>query len=211
MTDKKKIAESIEIRIALPEKYEHIIMTKYAEKEIVYDSVEEMEEKEANLNTELVNSLIHDMRALPGRLGKTTEAVQEVEERIKGKLPTWLKSEDVPNLANANMARKTHERSVDEQQSNKEKQDENIREAKEAVGEATDELTNDDELFENFDQNVDPISEEVEKPQDEPEKAVNEPTQTDQGVEDKEVTVPDTKDEFGDDWEEDLFGDNKEK
>ena len=199
MTNKKKIAESIEVRVSLPEKYEHIIMTKYAEKEIEYDSAEEMEKKESELNDELVDSLIRDMRALPARLGKKTEAVQEVEERIKGKLPDWLESEHVPNLA-----QKTHDRAVDSQQANKEKQEPKIGEAKEAVEPANNDIVNDDALFENFDQ--DAVSEKVAEPQKE--SPVEESAESTKNVT-EEVVVPEKTEHKGDldDWEEDLFSD----
>ena len=196
---KKKIAESVEVRISL-ENYEHIIFTKYAEKEIEYDSPQDMELKEAELNAELVNSLIRDMRLLPDRLGKKTEAVQRVEESIASKLPDWLKSENVPNLANANKAKQTHERGVDAQQANKAKQEEKIEEVTEVLAEEPkSDIANDDELFEKFEQET--VSELVmEENPVAPEAEAKEPVTQSEASKDND---------FGDaeDWEKDFFKD----
>ena len=96
---KRKIAACHNVRIVVA-KYEHIDSTFYAEEEIEYESEEERIEKESKLNNDVVDFLIKSMRELPERLGKKTEAVQQVEQSIKKAIPEWLENDPVPNIAN---------------------------------------------------------------------------------------------------------------
>ena len=112
----KKIAECINVRINVGN-YQHIELTKYAEKTITYNNPEEMVKKEDELTDELVTNLIRNMRQLPDRLGKKTNAVAEVEESISKAIPDWLKNGDVPNIANN--AKKEHNSTVSEQKEQK--------------------------------------------------------------------------------------------
>ena len=112
----KKIAECINVRINVGN-YQHIELTKYAEKTIQYNSPEEMVKKEDELTNELVVNLIRNMRQLPDKLGKKTNAVTEVEEGISKTIPEWLKNGDVPNIANN--AKKGHNTTVSEQKEQK--------------------------------------------------------------------------------------------
>ena len=95
----KKIATSVDILVNVGQ-YEHIQITKYAEKKITYDSSEEMVKKEDELTDELVSDVIRSMRSLPDKLGKKTNAVAAIEERIQKKIPAWLENGSEPNIAN---------------------------------------------------------------------------------------------------------------
>lgn len=123
---KKKISEAINVHINLGERgqYEHIALTKYAEVEIEFDSPEEMKKKEDQLTDELVDNLIRNMRRIPERLGKTTTAVQEIEEKIEKRIPEWLAGQTEPNLA-----RKKHEGVIAKQVGNKADQETRIAES----------------------------------------------------------------------------------
>ena len=104
----KKIATSVEVLIKVAD-FESIRLTKYGESKIEYDSPEEMMTKEDQLNDEVVSDLVRTMRALPSKLGKKTNAVVEIEEKIKTKIPEWLKNGPEPNIAN--VAQKDAEKS----------------------------------------------------------------------------------------------------
>ena len=107
--EEKKIATSIDVLINVSQ-FEHIQITKYAEKKIAYSSQEDMVEKEDNLTSELVNDIIRTMRSLPDRLGKKTEAIKNIEEKIQKKIPSWLEENPVPNIAN--LAKDKYERNI---------------------------------------------------------------------------------------------------
>lgn len=94
----KKIATSVDLLINVGQ-YEHLQITKYAETQIEYDSQEDMVKKEDQLTDELVQDVIRTMRGLPEKLGKKTEAVSAIEEKIIKKIPGWLENNPVPNLA----------------------------------------------------------------------------------------------------------------
>jgi len=94
----KKIATSVDLLINVGQ-YEHLQITKYAENKIEYESQEEMVKKEDQLTDELVADVIRTMRGLPEKLGKKTEAVSAIEEKIIKKIPGWLENNPVPNLA----------------------------------------------------------------------------------------------------------------
>jgi len=79
--EEKKIAETINIRINLGN-FNHIDITKYAEKKITYETKEEMVQKEDELTDELLVNIIRNMRTIPEKLGKKTNAIAEVEDRI---------------------------------------------------------------------------------------------------------------------------------
>lgn len=109
----KRISESINVRINVGN-FQHIQITKYAEKTITYESAEEMVKKEDELTEELLANLIRNMKTIPSRLGKTTNAVVEVEESIIKVIPEWLEESPIPNLA-----KDVHEKYVDEQKEEK--------------------------------------------------------------------------------------------
>jgi len=101
--EQKKIATSVEIMIHVGQ-FEHIKINKYGEKNIEYGSKEDMIKQEDVLTEELTNDIIRTMRALPGRLGKKTDSVTEIEEKIAKRIPEWLQAGSEPNIA-----KKTHE------------------------------------------------------------------------------------------------------
>lgn len=94
----KKIATSVDLLINVGQ-YEHLQITKYAETKIEYESKEEMVKKEDQLTDELVADVIRTMRGLPEKLGKKTEAVSAIEEKIIKKIPGWLENNPIPNMA----------------------------------------------------------------------------------------------------------------
>ena len=97
--EEKKIATSVDILINVGN-YEHIQITKYAEKKITYTSAEDMIKQEDQLTEELTSDIVRSMRALPNRLGKKTTAHTEIEEKITKKVPEWLLDNVEPNIAN---------------------------------------------------------------------------------------------------------------
>jgi len=97
--EEKKIATSIDILVNV-DRFEHIQITKYAEKKITYESQEDMIRKEDQLTDELVKDIIRTMRAMPDKLGKKTNAVATIEEKIGKKIPSWLEEGGEPNIAN---------------------------------------------------------------------------------------------------------------
>jgi hypothetical protein len=113
----KKIATSVEVLINVGN-YENIRLTKYGESKIEYDSQDEMLQKEERLNDEVVADLVRSMRALPSQLGKKTDAVVEIEEKIKSKIPEWLENNPEPNIAN--LAQRNHEKAEAEAHSKNE-------------------------------------------------------------------------------------------
>lgn len=119
----KKIADSVNIRINVGN-YEHIDLTKYAEKVIEYESQEEMVKKEDELTEEIIVSLIRTMKKIPERLGKKTDAVEKFEDSVKKTIPSWLESGVEPNIANA--AKSNYNKNVAEQDSKVAKKDEEV-------------------------------------------------------------------------------------
>lgn len=109
--EEKKIATAIDVLINV-DRFEHIQVTKYSEKKITYESNEEMIRKEDELTAELVSDIVRTMRALPNQLGKKTEAVAKIENKIQKRIPEWLENGADPNIANG--ARRQHEKSVAE-------------------------------------------------------------------------------------------------
>lgn len=115
--EQKKIATSVDIMIKTAS-YEYIHVTKYAEKNITYDSKEEMVLKEDGLSKELVNDVVRTLRGIPDQLGQGKTEIVEAEEKIKTRIPEWLGSDPEPNIANianpvssANMAKKNNDKS----------------------------------------------------------------------------------------------------
>ena len=97
--EQKKIATSVDVLINVGA-YEHIQITKYAEKSISYNSKEEMLQKEDELTNELVADVVRTMRSMPEKLGKKTTANIEIESKIAKKVPEWLNGNVEPNIAN---------------------------------------------------------------------------------------------------------------
>jgi hypothetical protein len=97
--EQKKIATSVDILINVGS-YEHIQITKYGEKNISYDSKEDMVKQEDVLTDELVADLIRTMRDIPEKLGKKTTANIDIMPKISKKIPEWLNGNVEPNIAN---------------------------------------------------------------------------------------------------------------
>jgi len=104
----KKIATSVEVLIKVAQ-FESIRITKYGESKIEYSSDEEMSQQEDKLNDDVIADLVRSMRSLPAKLGKKTNSVVEIEEKIQKRIPEWLENNPEPNLANR--AIKSHEKS----------------------------------------------------------------------------------------------------
>ena len=118
--EEKRIAETLTIRISLgPQTYEHIELTKYAEKKITYETPEEMIKKEDELTDELLVDMIRSMRRIPERLGKKGVETVEVEERIAKRIPKWLEENPVPNIAGT--AEIKHHQAVERQKEDESK------------------------------------------------------------------------------------------
>jgi hypothetical protein len=97
--EEKKIATSVEVLIRVAD-FESIRIAKYGETKITYESTEEMVRKENELNAELVDDLVRNMRSLPEKLGKRAVApVAAIEDKIQKKIPEWLANNPIPNLA----------------------------------------------------------------------------------------------------------------
>lgn len=104
----KKIATSLEVLIKVAQ-YESIRLTKYGETKIEYSSKEEMIQKENQLQAEVMDDLLRSMRALPNQIGKSANAVVEIEEKIQKRIPEWLEKGAEPNIADT--AKKSAEKS----------------------------------------------------------------------------------------------------
>jgi hypothetical protein len=109
----KKISECINVRINVGN-YQHIDISKYAEKTISYSDNEDMVHQEDQLTQELLDNLIRNMRTIPERLGKKTDPVPPFEDSIKKAIPEWLANGPVPNIANG--AAKSHQTNLADQQ-----------------------------------------------------------------------------------------------
>jgi len=109
--EEKKIATSVDVLINVGQ-FEHLQITKYAEKKITYENENEMIQKEDKLTDELIQDIIRTMRSMPDKLGKKTNAVVNIEEKIKKKIPTWLEEGSEPNIAN--LAKNNSEKSMAE-------------------------------------------------------------------------------------------------
>jgi hypothetical protein len=96
---KKRIAETLNIRVNVGN-YQHIELTKYAEKDIEYSDESDMKAQEDLMTDELLDNLIRNMKRIPERLGKKTDAVEKCIELVEGGIPKWLSEDPVPNIAN---------------------------------------------------------------------------------------------------------------
>ena len=128
MTETKKIATSVEIMIHVGQ-FEHIKINKYGEKNIEYGSKEDMIKQENVLTDELINDIIRTMRALPDKLGKKTNAVTEIEEKIEKRIPEWLQTGSEPNIA-----KKTYESNKSVDNAKKESEKESEKESPKTLG-----------------------------------------------------------------------------
>jgi len=128
MTEQKKIAVNLNVRINVGN-YQYIDKTVYAEKTIEYENTDEMVAKEDALTEEALQNLIRNMRRIPERLNKGSDAVQDVEDRTVKAIPEWLKDGEVPNIANG--AKSNHDKVTAEQ---KEKSEEQKRSTQEVDG-----------------------------------------------------------------------------
>jgi hypothetical protein len=134
----KKIASSLNVRINVGN-YQHIELTKYAEKSIAYDTKEDMVAKENELTEELLSDMIRSMRTIPERLGKKTNAVQEIEERITVSIPEFMVSPDQAKIKidDMNAAKKKYNTGISEQ---KEASKEYTKKAMESISVSEDDL-----------------------------------------------------------------------
>jgi len=135
--EKKKIAETINVRINVGN-YQHIEISKYAEKEIEYDGKLDMEKQEDQLTEELLGNIIRNMRTIPGKLGKETTAVEEFEDRLTKTLPDFMKGTQEPNLA-----KKSNIQSEAEEKSNADKKEAKVAETEKVVENLVDESQED--------------------------------------------------------------------
>jgi hypothetical protein len=95
----KKIATAIDILINV-DRFEHVQITKYAEKKIDYETEEERIAAEDALTAEVVEDGIRSLKIVSDTFGgKTVEPTQAIMEKIRKKVPTWLEEGPVPNLA----------------------------------------------------------------------------------------------------------------
>jgi hypothetical protein len=94
----KKIAQTINVRINIGN-YQHIELSKYAEKEISYEDNEGMTSQEDELTAELMDSLSRDMGIIPSKFKVSEAVVEETKESIGKALPDWMKGNEEPNLA----------------------------------------------------------------------------------------------------------------
>ena len=100
--EKKKIATSVDILINV-DRFEHIQITKYSEKEITYETPEEMIHKEDQLTDELIKDVVRTMKSMPEKMGdkaKSVGADEEWKDKLEKKIPTWLQDGAEPNIAN---------------------------------------------------------------------------------------------------------------
>ena len=81
----RKIATSVEVLVQVA-RFESIRIAKYGEDKIEYSSYEERVQKEDELNSDLVADLVRTMRSLPDQLGKKTNAIVDIEEKIQKKI-----------------------------------------------------------------------------------------------------------------------------
>lgn len=109
--EEKKIATSVDILINI-DRFEHLQVTKYAEKKITYESQEEMIRKEDQLTDELVQDVIRTINAIPAKFSssptplspekvdKIAATSNAIQDKISKKIPTWLTEGSDPNIAN---------------------------------------------------------------------------------------------------------------
>ena len=140
----KKIATSLEILIKVAQ-FESIRLTKYGEAKIEYDSIEERIAKEKELNDEVVFDMIASMRALPDQLGKYTNSVVEIEEKIRKRIPKWLEEGAEPNISNT--SKKSCEKSEFESYAENEERKKKISPSLKAEEKTNSTTTELDELF----------------------------------------------------------------
>ena len=72
--------------------------------------------KEDKLTEELIENIVRNMRRIPEKLGKETNGVSDVEERITKVIPDFMKGAEEPNLAKKKVVQ-----SEAEEKSNEEK------------------------------------------------------------------------------------------
>jgi hypothetical protein len=101
----KKIATSVDILINVA-RYEHLSVTKYAEKKITYSSSEDMAKQEDELTSELISDIKRTLKKLSEGFGSKVKAVNDFEDKIQKKIPEWLEDGPEPNIAN--IADKNH-------------------------------------------------------------------------------------------------------
>jgi len=131
--EEKKIATSVDILINV-DRFEHLQITKYAEKKITYETQEEMIQKEDRLTNELVSDIRRSLKlsyesfsGVSKEIAQKMESVAKIEEKIGKKMPTWLEEGVEPNIAN--MAQKNANKAIEEayakNKDDKEKKEEN--------------------------------------------------------------------------------------
>ena len=126
----KKIAETVSVRINVGN-YQHIEISKYAEKKIEYNNEEEMKKQEDQLTDELIANLVRNMKTIPEKLGKKTDAVVAVEESIIKAIPKWLEEQPEPNIANK--AKESNNNVIAEQVTQNKKQEQDLDEEKDLL------------------------------------------------------------------------------
>lgn len=96
---KKRIATSVDALINV-DRYEHLQVTKYAEREIEYTSEEDMIAQEDQLTDELLADITRSLNKVPEKWGKSGVPIKDFEEKVQKKLPAWLEGNAIPNIAN---------------------------------------------------------------------------------------------------------------
>jgi hypothetical protein len=98
---KRVVSSCFNIRMNLGNFY-HFEAVKQASEEIEYSSDEERIEIEKKLDSDLLQSLRESLTNAETMFAKNGASgfVQEVEDRMSKKIPSWLKSEPEPNIIN---------------------------------------------------------------------------------------------------------------
>jgi len=96
----KKIATSIDLLINI-DRFEHLQVTKYSEKKIIYDNEADRIKQEDELTNETLVDMMRSLKltvdVVGGKIGKPVEAVKD---KVINKIPKWLEEGPEPNLAN---------------------------------------------------------------------------------------------------------------
>lgn len=212
----KKIATAIDILINV-DRFEHIQITKYAEKKIEYETEEDRIAAEDALTAEVVEDGIRSLKIISDTMGgKTVEPTQAIMEKIRKKMPTWLEEGPAPNLAN--LADDKFKKGVAEneakQEENKADREERSDEMSDVLGEKEEgEITEEpvDGLADPLDDDNDTLDDIVDEPANDPEevgppegKAEEKPESNTEEKSAGQSPSADEDDIFGED-DDDLF------
>jgi hypothetical protein len=82
--------------------------------------------EEDELSVQLLNDIVRTMRKIPDQLGKKTDRVAQIEEKIQKRIPEWLENNPIPNIANT--AKQNHEKAEAEVNAEANKKEELVKE-----------------------------------------------------------------------------------